>query len=236
MKPKFVQTDNVRRLQEAMAALEHRDGGVPGLGLVVGSAGYGKTKSIQWQAVQTGAVYLRAKATWTTSWMLDEVCSEMKILSQSRIRDKFVDLQNTMRLAKSTIYIDEADYLVRDRKLLDTIRDLHDETGTPIILVGMDEIQKKLMRHHQFWSRVSQQIIYKPLMAREIILLGQELCDLAVEEKTAEQLFSATCGNFRDVIVALSHMERMAKANRTGVISVKMVDMTIKSVLKRKAA
>lgn len=236
MKPKFVQTENVRRLQEAMEALVNRDEGVPGLGLIGGGAGFGKTKSIQWYVLKTHAIYLRAKATWTASWMLDEINKELKILSMPSIRDKYQDLLAAVRQARCTIYIDEADYLVRDRKLLDTLRDLHDETDNPIVLIGMDEIQKKLMRHHQFWSRVSQQVIYKPLTAKEITILGDELCSLAIDERTAEQLFSATMGNFRDTIVALSHLERMAKANSTATVSAKMVDATTRAVLKRKAA
>ena len=73
---------------------------------------------------------------------------------------------------RCTIFVDEADHLCRNRVLLDTIRDLHDETNIPVVLVGMDEIQKKLMRHHQFWSRVSQQVVYHPLQGREIMLRG----------------------------------------------------------------
>ncbi|MEW5804077.1 MAG: AAA family ATPase [bacterium] len=236
MKPKFVQTENVRRLQEALTALVNRDEGVPGLGLIYGGAGMGKTKSVQWYVCQTNAIYLRAKATWSTSWMLEAINKELNILSLSRIKDKFTDLQNAIQQVKCTIIIDEADYLVRDRKLLDTLRDLHDETNIPVVLVGMDEIQLKLMRHHQFWSRVSQQVVYQPLKANEIIILGQELCSLTIDDRAAEQLFAATMGNFRDTIVALSHLERMARANSTANISGKMIEMTTKAVLKRKAA
>jgi DNA transposition AAA+ family ATPase len=236
MKQKFIQTDNVRRLQEAAAALEKRQEGVPGLGLVCGNAGFGKTKSIQWHTLRSNSIYLRAKATWTTSWMLDCICRELKIFSMNRISNKFADLRNTIRALKCTIFIDEADYLVRDRKLLDTIRDLHDETNMPIVLVGMDEIQKKLMRHHQFWSRISQQVVYMPLTIKEIILLGSELCALTIKDASAEQLYINTSGNFRDIIVALSHLEKMATANKTVAITAGMVDMTVQAVLKRKAA
>ena len=236
MKPKFVQTENVRRLQEAVSSLENRAPGVPGLGLIYGGAGYGKTKSIQWHVCQTNSIYLRAKATWSTGWMLEAIGKELSILSLPTIKDKFQDLQNSISQIKCTIFVDEADYLVRDRKLLDTLRDLHDETDLPIVLVGMDEIQKKLMRHHQFWSRVSQQVVYQPLTAKEIAILGMELCDLAIEDRTSEQLFASTMGNFRDTIVALSHLERMARANSTTTVSSKMVDMTTAAVLKRKAA
>ncbi|UCG35570.1 MAG: AAA family ATPase [Candidatus Omnitrophota bacterium] len=236
MKPRFIQTDNVRRLQEAAVALEKRQEGVPGLGLICGNAGLGKTKSIQWYVMHSNSIYLRAKATWTVSWMLDCICRELNILSMNRIRDKFADLQSSIKAVKCTVFIDEADYLVRDRKLLDTIRDLHDETDMPIVLVGMDEIQKKLMRHHQFWSRISQQVIYKPLTIKEIILLGSELCSLTMKDASAEQLYVNTSGNFRDIIVALSHLEKMATANKTDLITANMVDKTVREVLKRKAA
>ena len=42
------------------------------------------------------------------------------------------------------IVVDEIDYLLKDFRTIETLRDLHDETGVPIILVGMQLAKHKL--------------------------------------------------------------------------------------------
>lgn len=48
------------------------------------------------------------------------------------------------------IIVDEIDYLLSDFKTIETLRDLHDETGIPIVLVGMSLAKRKLKKAYTF--------------------------------------------------------------------------------------
>ena len=64
MKSKIVPITNVTRLAEAGEALLHRAAGMPGMGLVYGPSGYGKTTAVDYLATRDGGHLLIASATW----------------------------------------------------------------------------------------------------------------------------------------------------------------------------
>jgi DNA transposition AAA+ family ATPase len=235
MKVTFFETKNYLRLSEAASALQGRHEEVPGLGLIYGRAGLGKTKAAIRYAVHRDAIYLRANAAWSPLWMLQDLAHSLgryPFGTTSRAFRQCVDeLQKQGRL----VFIDEADYLARERRLLDAVRDLHDLTGVPFILVGMDEVAKKMARHPQFWSRVSQVVEFKALTADEVAMIAKEWTGLVLEDGSLEALRRVTAGEFRLVTVALGHLERMVKASRAGGVSQKMVEM-VSRVISRRAA
>ena len=54
------------------------------------------------------------------------------------------------------IIVDEIDYLLADFRTIETLRDLHDETGVPIVLVGMQLAKHKLKKHTHLFDRISE--------------------------------------------------------------------------------
>lgn len=56
MKKVFVKTKNVKQLISMMNRLKEREDGVPGMGLVYGEPGLGKTYAITWWAAQNDAI------------------------------------------------------------------------------------------------------------------------------------------------------------------------------------
>jgi len=235
MKISFFETDNFRRMSQSIDALQNRDEEVPGLALVHGFAGLGKTKAVARYAVHRDCIYVRANAAWTTLWMLQDICSKLGVYPFSRTQRVFVQCIDEMQRQNRTIFIDEADYLIHDNKMLETIRDLHDWTGIPVVLVGMQEIVQKMGRHKQFYSRVSQIVEFKTLNANEIRQIAQQWAVLNLSDGAAEGFQKITGGDFRLVTVGLGHLERMAKANNSAIISAKMVEMAGKMVARRAA-
>lgn len=60
MKKVFVKTKNVKQLISMMNRLKEREDGVPGMGLVYGEPGLGKTYAITWWAAQNDAILIRS--------------------------------------------------------------------------------------------------------------------------------------------------------------------------------
>jgi len=236
MKIKFIEdTSNIIALKDAIAALQSRSQDLPGLGLICGKAGLGKTKAVKWYSTQFDCPYIRATATWTPRWMLQEICIELGNDPEGITSRVFNQVKDELFSKPRLIFIDEADYLTSNWKLLETLRDLHDMTGSPFVLIGMGDIKNKLGKKAQFWSRVSQVVEFIPLTSKEIAFIGHELIGLNMSEDVAEQLKKVTSGFFRDVMVALSHLEQMAKANKLDTVNKKMVDITSKAILKKVA-
>ena len=79
MKRKFVKTRNAKGFMSALTKLEARGAEEACLMVVDGQPGLGKTATVQWWAVQNGAVFLRAKKEWSPRWMLRELLEELRV-------------------------------------------------------------------------------------------------------------------------------------------------------------
>lgn len=238
MKLKFIaDTKNITAMREALTALQERNRQLPGLGLVCGKAGLGKTMAVKWYATQYNCPYLRGLAAWSLRSMLQDICTELGSDPEGTNINIFRQIKNELIARPRLVFIDEADYLARSKnwRLLETLRDLHDMSGSSFVLVGMGGIIDKLRRKHQFWSRISQVVEFQPLTSDEIAFLGHELAGLNIPADVADKLIVETTGDFRDAMVALSHLERIARANSRQDVSKKMVEMIANTVLKKAA-
>ena len=66
MKKVFVKTKNVKQLISMMNRLREREDGVPGMGLIYGEPGLGKTYAITWWAAQNDAINRQIKLNCPT--------------------------------------------------------------------------------------------------------------------------------------------------------------------------
>src|SRR5208283_877287 len=134
----FLETQNVGRFREALSVLEDIERGQPGLGVVWGRAGRGKTLCAREYAVRTGAVYLRVLQDWTPRAMLAALCRDLNGSEPHTVdRAKKIAVE-LIEKTRRTILVDEADRLKID--LIEHLRDVHDLTGAPIVLIGEEHL------------------------------------------------------------------------------------------------
>ncbi|MBU1157541.1 MAG: AAA family ATPase [Desulfarculus sp.] len=225
MKAKLVRTKNLTRLWEVVEAIKSASSGEPRLGLIYGPAGRGKTRAVDHLAAKTGAVYVSAARVWTPNAMLKCILAGLggtltvsAADNLTRAAEALGERLGVPSLGNGLLIVDEADYLAKGAQppntppLLDTVRDLHDASGAPVLLVGMDGLAKILSRFAQFWDRVRMSEEFAPLDSGELIHLAGELAGLSMDEPSAEVIRRATHGNLRQAIVHLARLEAVAKA------------------------
>lgn len=208
----FYEGKNWTSLVEAIEGVTQQHQGLPALVVVDGRAGLGKSETVMVYASRFDCVYLRALTCWTPRWMLLELAHELGFEGISPVSRLFGDCQRVLRHRLKPVFVDEADHL--PLRLLETLRDLHDTTGVPVVLVGMDQVRRKLARYPQFYSRIGRVVVFEPLDASEIQRLALEWCGLELESNAAESLFKqAEEGDFRLIVKALSLLEARVKMN-----------------------
>ena len=141
MRNVVAQITNVRSLHVVSQSLIERDAGVPGIGLVWGATGFGKTTAAAWLANKVDAVYVRAMAAWTPSTMLASIMRELDAKPVARCAAMVEIIVERLALDGRPLFVDEADYLVGSPKMLDTLRDLHDIATTPLILIARSSLR-----------------------------------------------------------------------------------------------
>lgn len=211
MKHKIIPVKNVARLASAYQALEDRPLNTPGMGLVWGETGRGKTTATTWLINRCHGVYVRALALWNASSMLRAIAEELDIDSKGTRNTLIVRVIEALAQTQRPLFVDEADHIIGHEQMMETLRDIHDLSTVPVILIGMGQMRKKVARYAQLENRIMHWIEFGPCDREDAINLANGMCEVDVEEALLDELISATRGEVRRLVVGLAQIEDEAK-------------------------
>lgn len=212
MRSKIVPVTNVARLAEAGDALLNRAPGMPGMGLCYGASGLGKTTAIAWLATRQHGVFVRAMATSTPTSLLDTICRELNIASRARVAQTVEAIVGKLAETGRPLFVDEADYVVGQSRLVDTLRDLHDLASVPVILIGMSGIDRRISLSPQLSGRMAQWVEFQPASNDDAKQLAKELCEVNVADDLVAELHTRAAGSVRNIVVGLGKIEQFARS------------------------
>ena len=218
----FVKTRNVKNFIGLMNNLIDKSNEVPKMGLIYGDPGLGKTQTAVWWATNNDAVYVRAQNKMTCRWLLEKIVYELGESPSRKMADLIEQCITHLRLKPQIIIIDEVDYLINRHRIVETLRDLHDLTGVPIVLIGMQEAKTKLGKYRHLYDRISEIIEFKPFSKDDLDVIVEELSEIKITDEAKEIFFEKT-NRFRQVIKWISLLENLAKTNGLNKIDVKQV-------------
>lgn len=213
MRNKLAIMKNVVRLRTAYESLAQRDHGVPGMGLVHGFTGAGKTTAIAWLVNQSQGIYVRAASTWTPASMLGDIMAELGLAPIHRNSAAMKVVAERISDQARPLFVDESDYLFSNGKMLDSLRDIHDVSGSPVILVGMEGIEARLASRKQLARRISQWVEFLPADIADARVLAQAVCEIDLKDDLLAELHEQTNGSVGLMVVGMSRIEALAKAN-----------------------
>lgn len=216
MRNVVAQIRNVKSFHTVSQTLIERDPGVPGIGIVWGETGFGKTTAAAWLSNKVNAVYVRANATWTPGAMLAAIMREIDAEPVARCAAMMEAIVQRLALDGRPLFVDEADYLVGSPKMLDTLRDLHDIATTPLILIGMKDFQRRVTRREQLSGRVSQWVKFVAPDIEDARVLAHDVCEVEIADDLLEKLHREAGRSVRGLIVGLSRIEGWARPRGGG--------------------
>jgi len=214
LKRVFVNTENVKSFKAAISRLQSREEQVPGMALIYGEPGLGKTKTVASWCAQNcnNSFFIRTKKLMTGRWLLEELVSELGEQADKRVADLYRQARTILMERQCTVFFDEVDYLCHDARVIETLRDLHDDTGTPIVMVGMAEAEKKLSRYRHLYDRFSEVVKFQDLTEMDVRTIADEMCDVKVSDDATRYIHSLG-GRFRKIVIQLYRCESIAKKN-----------------------
>ena len=218
----FVKTRNVKNFIGLMNNLIDKSNEVPKMGLIYGDPGLGKTQTAVWWATNNDAAYVRAQNKMTCRWLLEKIVYELGESPSRKMADLIEQCITHLRLKPQVIIIDEVDYLINRHRIVETLRDLHDLTGVPIVLIGMQEAKTKLGKYRHLYDRISEIIEFKPFSKDDLDVIVEELSEIKITDE-AKEIFFEKINRFRQVIKGISLLENLAKTNGLNKIDVKQV-------------
>lgn len=192
--------------EEAVALPGH-----PRIGLLYGPSGYGKTVAVGFTAQRTEAVYVEAKSVWTQRSLLEALCHELGVAALARSAPGMLQqVIDELNRSPRGLIIDEMDHLVR-KQHVEIIRDIHDSTRVPILLVGEETLPAKLKSWDRFDNRILVATPAQPATLEDAQKLRSHYCPRV---EIADDLVAAivkACGAVtRRIVTNLTRAERIA--------------------------
>lgn len=227
MKSEFIKTANVKNFITLTNNLINRGKGVPGMALVYGEPGLGKTKVATWWAANNDAIFVSAIQVSTPRSLLEEIVKEMGEVPLFRSSDLFEQVVKNLIKEPRVLIVDEIDYLTTNKSGIEILRDIHDRTHTPIILIGMRFAKRNLKNHAHLTDRFSRVLQFKPFSTNETDMLINGLSEIKFTEEAIKYIHQTGFG-FRQIVTLIDRAETIAKANDLTEIDLKCATKLIK--------
>ncbi|AJY41469.1 ATP-binding protein [Burkholderia humptydooensis] len=185
--------------------LNQRRGGVPGIGVLHGPAGWGKTFATNSIAVESRAYYVQMRSAWSAKVMLEKILYEMGVKHGRATKSGLLDLVcEQLSASRRTLIIDEFDYCAKSDALIELTRDIYEGSQGSLLLVGEELLPKKLEQWERFHSRVLTWAPAQPVSVSDAGKLASIYApDLAIANDVLSHLVELSRGSVRRVCVNL---------------------------------
>jgi DNA transposition AAA+ family ATPase len=185
--------------------------GLPRIGLFHGPSGYGKSVSMAFTAQRSGAAYVEAKSIWTQRSLLEAIAEELGLTLLTRTAPRLLqEIIDQLNFDPRGLIIDEADHIVK-KQHVEILRDIHDATRIPILLVGEEALPLKLRAWERFHNRVLVATQAQPASVEDAFKLRQHYCPhVDIADDLVVQIVSACRGVTRRIVVNLFEVARLA--------------------------
>ena len=222
----FVKTQNVKNFIGLVENLISKPKNIPKMGLVYGEPGLGKSQTALWLACKYDGIYLRASNLMTGRWLLEEMVKELDEIPRFLTSDNFNIVIKKLKQNPQVIFIDEIDYLMNNYKTIETLRDIHDETGCQIIFIGMGLAHRKLERYKHLYDRFSEILKFETFGINDLSQIIGQLSEIPFAPDAIEYIHSKF-NRFRQIIQLINQMEIFAKDNNLSETNMEVISQII---------
>lgn len=222
----FVKTKNVKNFIGLVENLKNKPKNIPKMGLVYGEPGLGKSQTALWLACKYDGIYLRATNLMTGRWLLEELVKELDEIPRYLTSDNFNLLIKKLKQEPKIIFIDEIDYLMNNYKSIETLRDIHDETGCTIIFIGMGLAHRKLERYKHLYDRFSEILKFQTFEVNDLSQIFGQLSEIPFTPDSIEYIHKKY-NRFRQLVQLINQLEIIAKENNLTEITKKIAEQIL---------
>lgn len=226
MKKIFVKTNNVKNFIGLVENLQNKPKNIPKMGLVYGEPGLGKSQTALWLACKYDGNYLRCSNIMTSRVLLEEFVKELDEIPRYLTSDNFNIVVKKLKANPQTIFIDEIDYLMNNSKTIETLRDIHDETGCPIVFVGMGLAHRKLERYKHLYDRFSEIVKFEVFSVADLKQIFEQLAEVKITIDSIEYIHKKY-NRFRQIVQLINQLEIVVKENNLDEINLEVIQQLV---------
>ena len=186
--------------------------------LAYGPPGTGKSFFFQRLAMEADKVYVRCKYIDTPRNLLSGIVTELGEEARGNSGQLFNKAVQQLMAHPRTLIFDEADYIV-NQSFVEVIRDINDISNIPVIMVGMETVDKRLGAFPHLFDRIRSVVRFRKFSVSEIESLAKEICEVSIDKSGIEFIHQKGHGKFRLTIDLFDLAERLGKRNNLKMVT-----------------
>jgi hypothetical protein len=203
-------TYNLDLVRTALETLTGRAGGLPGIGVLYGPAGWGKTTAMVVVANVSRAYYVQMRSAWGRKALLEKILIEMGLPARGTIAQMLDEICEQLAKSGRMLMIDEFDFALKGDATVELVRDIYEGSQSSIMLAGEELLPRKLARWERFHSRVLSWVPAQPVSIADARLLAPVYCETPCAEDFLGMLVEKAAGSVRRVAVNLAQAGQLA--------------------------
>lgn len=205
---------NVAAFMAMTVRLIERDPHLPGIGVCNGHSGLGKSYASIFAQNKTGAKRVEVGDSWTRRTLLGAILQEYGVTTRARgtLSDMAAEAIGAMgEDPNKPLIIDEADKLV-DKNMIEIVRELHEFSGAPIILIGEETLPGKLLKVERVHNRVLDWMQAQPCDNEDARELARAFAPkIEIADDLIDLIRSQSGGRARRIVVNVARVGEFAR-------------------------
>jgi replication-associated recombination protein RarA len=221
----LVETKNVANVNRLVHSLLKRPKHeIPGLAVVYGSSGFGKTRWSEITAMKNGWGYLRINRLQREKSFIQEVYRRLYWLvyhedvtiigHAAKIEEDCIKLlQDNPDIV---LFIDEINHKIHKRQwdILEIIRDLTDRSFASIIMIGEQDTVDALTGYNpHFFARCNFFYKFEKNSLEDVMKICHEVADVQLDRQAVKDIYNETEGDLRKFVAYIPDLEEAVRSN-----------------------
>ncbi|WP_374358140.1 AAA family ATPase [Chitinimonas sp.] len=199
------QIHNLGLVRTAAERLASRTAGLPGMAVLYGPAGWGKTTAAMAIANEHRAYFVQMRSAWSRKTLLEKIVIEMGAKPAGTIPQLLDQVVEQLAASERMLMIAAFDYCAKNDGMVELIRDIYEGSQATLLLLGEELLPQKLKKWERFHSRVLSWIPAQPITLADAEMLLPIYCpNIHVGTDLLEHLVKLSGGSVRRVSVNLS--------------------------------
>ena len=199
------QIHNLSLVRTATERLAGRTVGLPGMAVLYGPAGYGKTTAALAIANESRAYFVQMRSAWGRKTLLEKILLEMGAKPHGTIPNMLDQVCEQLATSGRMLMIDEFDYCLRNDSAIELVRDIYEGSQSTLLLLGEELLPQKLKKSERFHGRVLSWIPAQPVSLQDARALAPIYCHgIDVADDLLAHLVKHSGGSVRRVSVNLA--------------------------------
>ena len=192
------------------------------MALVYGAFGLGKSQTIMWWVINNDAIYVRCNHNISPRWLLSEIVKELDEVPCYTSQRLFEQIEEKLKYNPKILVVDEIDYLFSNKHTIETLRDIHDKLGIPVLLVGMELADKKLQKYGHINDRIFAKLKFEKLSKEDFKEIIETLSEVKFSDNAIKYITNRNL-QFRQIVKVITKAEQLANTNKLSEISEEII-------------